>query len=98
MGPAGGSHSRQSQSFYNYCPRDILLVIADHIIETPNVIRSRSQGSFSDRKLHRRHAFATSKIDRLTDYLETIQVNSQEQLGLEGSPSGIEEDIREIGG
>jgi len=41
----------QSQGYYNYCPRDILLVIGDHIIETPNVIRSRSQESFSYRKL-----------------------------------------------
>ena len=41
----------QSQGYYNYCPRDILLVIGDHIIETPNVIRSRSQESYSYRKL-----------------------------------------------
>ena len=41
----------RSQGYYNYCPRDILLVIGDHIIETPNVIRSRSQESFSYRKL-----------------------------------------------
>jgi N-dimethylarginine dimethylaminohydrolase len=41
----------QSQGYYNYCPRDILLVIGDHIIETPNVIRSRSQESFSYRTL-----------------------------------------------
>jgi N-dimethylarginine dimethylaminohydrolase len=41
----------ESQGFYNYCPRDILLVIGDHIIETPNVIRSRSQETFSYRKM-----------------------------------------------
>jgi hypothetical protein len=41
----------QSQGYYNYCPRDILLVIGDQIIETPNVIRSRSQETFSYRKL-----------------------------------------------
>ena len=37
--------------YYNYCPRDILLVVGDQIIETPNVIRSRSQETFSYRKL-----------------------------------------------
>lgn len=41
----------QSQGYYNYCPRDILLVIGDHIIETPNVIRSRSQESLSYRNI-----------------------------------------------
>jgi N-dimethylarginine dimethylaminohydrolase len=28
----------EAQGYYNYCPRDVLLVIGDHIIETPNVI------------------------------------------------------------
>ena len=32
-----------SEGYYNYCPRDIMLVIGDQIIETPNVIRSRAQ-------------------------------------------------------
>jgi N-dimethylarginine dimethylaminohydrolase len=41
----------QSQGYYNYCPRDVLLVIGDHIIETPNVIRSRAQETFSYRSL-----------------------------------------------
>ncbi len=41
----------QSQGYYNYCPRDVLLVVGDHIIETPNVIRSRAQETFSYRKL-----------------------------------------------
>jgi N-dimethylarginine dimethylaminohydrolase len=41
----------QSQGYYNYCPRDVLLVIGDHIIETPNVIRSRAQEAFSYRTL-----------------------------------------------
>ena len=41
----------QSEGYYNYCPRDIMLVIGDHIIETPNVIRSRAQETFSYRKL-----------------------------------------------
>jgi len=41
----------QSEGYYNYCPRDIMLVIGDHIIETPNVVRSRAQESFSYRKL-----------------------------------------------
>ena len=39
------------QGYYNYCPRDILLVIGDQIIETPNVIRSRAQETFSYRAL-----------------------------------------------
>ena len=41
----------QSQGFYNYCPRDIMLVIGDRIIETPNVIRSRAQETFSYRTM-----------------------------------------------
>jgi N-dimethylarginine dimethylaminohydrolase len=41
----------ESEGYYNYCPRDVLLVIGDHIIETPNVIRSRSQETFSYRTL-----------------------------------------------
>jgi len=41
----------ESQGFYNYCPRDIMLVIGDHIIETPNVIRSRAQETLSYRTM-----------------------------------------------
>ncbi len=41
----------ESQGFYNYCPRDLMLVIGDQIIETPNVIRSRAQESFSYRAM-----------------------------------------------
>ena len=41
----------KSRGYYNYCPRDIILVIGDHIIETPNVIRSRAQESHSYRSL-----------------------------------------------
>ena len=41
----------EAQGYYNYCPRDILLVIGDRIIETPNVIRSRAQETFSYRRL-----------------------------------------------
>jgi N-dimethylarginine dimethylaminohydrolase len=41
----------EAHGFYNYCPRDILLVIADQIVETPNVIRSRAQETFSYRSL-----------------------------------------------
>ncbi len=41
----------ESEGYYNYCPRDVLLVIGDHIIETPNVIRSRAQETFSYRTL-----------------------------------------------
>ena len=41
----------ESHGYYNYCPRDILLVVGDQIIETPNVIRSRSQETFSYRSL-----------------------------------------------
>ena len=40
-----------SGGYYNLCPRDILLVIGDHIIETPNVIRSRAQETFSYRAM-----------------------------------------------
>ena len=41
----------RAQGYYNYCPRDLFLVLADQIIETPNVIRSRAQESFSYRAL-----------------------------------------------
>jgi N-dimethylarginine dimethylaminohydrolase len=41
----------EAQGYYNYCPRDILLVVADQVIETPNVIRSRAQETFSYRAL-----------------------------------------------
>ena len=41
----------EAQGYYNYCPRDIMLVIGDQIIETPNVIRSRTQETFSYRTL-----------------------------------------------
>jgi len=48
----------KTHGYYNYCPRDILLVIGDQIIETPCVIRSRAQETFSYR-------------DLLTDYLRS---------------------------
>lgn len=41
----------ESEGYYNYCPRDVLLVVGDQIIETPNVIRSRYQETFSYRSL-----------------------------------------------
>jgi len=41
----------ESEGYYNYCPRDIMLVIGDQIIETPNVIRSRAQEAFSYREI-----------------------------------------------
>lgn len=41
----------KAQGYHNYCPRDIMTVIGDHIIETPNVIRGRSFESFSYRKI-----------------------------------------------
>jgi N-dimethylarginine dimethylaminohydrolase len=41
----------ESQGYYNYCPRDVLMVVGDQIIETPNVIRSRAQETFSYRTL-----------------------------------------------
>ena len=37
----------ESEGYYNYCPRDVMMVIGDTIIETPNVIRSRYQETFS---------------------------------------------------
>jgi glycine amidinotransferase len=40
-----------TKGYYNYCPRDIMLVIGDQIIETPNVIRGRSQETFSYRRI-----------------------------------------------
>jgi glycine amidinotransferase len=40
-----------TKGYYNYCPRDILLVIGDHIIETPNAIRGRYHETFSYRQI-----------------------------------------------
>jgi glycine amidinotransferase len=40
-----------AKGFYNYCPRDVMLVIGDQIIETPNAIRGRSQETFSYRQI-----------------------------------------------
>jgi N-dimethylarginine dimethylaminohydrolase len=41
----------EAEGYYNYCPRDVLLVVGDHIIETPNVMRSRAQETYSYRTL-----------------------------------------------
>ena len=41
----------ETRGYYNYCPRDVLLVIGDTIIETPNVIRGRSLETGSYRRL-----------------------------------------------
>jgi len=41
----------ESRGYYNYCPRDIMLVIGDQIIETPSVMRSRAQETFSYRAM-----------------------------------------------
>jgi N-dimethylarginine dimethylaminohydrolase len=41
----------EAEGYYNFCPRDILLVVGDHIIETPNVIRSRALETFSYRTM-----------------------------------------------
>ena len=46
-----GTIDWECQGYYNYCPRDLMLVIGDQIIETPNVIRSRAQESFSYRNM-----------------------------------------------
>jgi N-dimethylarginine dimethylaminohydrolase len=40
-----------TKGFYNYCPRDIFLVVGDQIIETPNVIRGRMMESYSYRSI-----------------------------------------------
>jgi N-dimethylarginine dimethylaminohydrolase len=41
----------ESEGYYNYCPRDLMMVVGNQIIETPNVIRSRSQEAFSYRSI-----------------------------------------------
>ena len=41
----------ETQGYYNYCPQDVLLVVGDTIIETPNVIRGRSLETGSYRRL-----------------------------------------------
>jgi N-dimethylarginine dimethylaminohydrolase len=40
-----------TKGFYNYCPRDIFLVIGNQIIETPNTIRGRLLESYSYRRI-----------------------------------------------
>lgn len=46
-------------------------------------------GAYPKWPLHRRHAYAMSQIDRLTDYLETIQVSYPDQLGYLSYPPGL---------
>lgn len=46
-----------AEGFYNYCPRDVFLVVGDTIIETPNAIRGRYFETFAYR-------------DQLLDYCE----------------------------
>ena len=41
----------EAKGFYNYCPRDVLLVIDDLVIETPNAVRGRYHETFSYRSL-----------------------------------------------
>lgn len=41
----------KAEGYYNYCPRDIMLVIGDQIIESPNVIRSRMFETYSYRDI-----------------------------------------------
>lgn len=41
----------EAEGFYNYCPRDILLVVDDLVIETPNAVRGRYHEVFSYRPL-----------------------------------------------
>lgn len=36
-----------TKGYYNYCPRDIILVVGDQIIETPNTIRGRFLETYS---------------------------------------------------
>lgn len=46
-----GTTQWSTPGYYNYCPRDILLVLGDRLLETPNVIRGRWQETFSYRTL-----------------------------------------------
>ncbi|MBN8500267.1 MAG: hypothetical protein J0M19_03840 [Sphingomonadales bacterium] len=41
----------ESKGFYNYCPRDILLVVDDLVIETPNAMRGRYHETLAYRSL-----------------------------------------------
>jgi len=41
----------KAQGYHNFCPRDIMTVIADRIIESPSVVRSRMFETFSYRDL-----------------------------------------------
>lgn len=43
--------SWQAKGFYNYCPRDVFLVIGDRIIESPNAMRGRYHESFGYRDI-----------------------------------------------
>ncbi len=40
-----------SQGYYNYCPRDIITVVGDLLLETPNVIRGRYFETFTYRSI-----------------------------------------------
>jgi scyllo-inosamine-4-phosphate amidinotransferase 1 len=41
----------QTDGFYNYCPRDVLLTIGDLVLESPMVLRSRFLETFAYRSL-----------------------------------------------
>lgn len=41
----------EAAGYYNYCPRDVMLVLGDRIIEAPSVIRSRWLETFSYREI-----------------------------------------------
>ena len=62
----------ESEGYYNYCPRDIMLVIGDQIIETPNVMRSRAQESFSYRKLDLLYLVSGTGNELGGQWLQTI--------------------------
>ncbi len=75
-----------SEGYYNLCPRDILLVIGDHIIETPNVIRSRAQETFSYRTMMVDYLSKSIGSDWIDMNLFSINPNlvvvDQDQTGL----------------
>ena len=46
-----GTPSWQSDGFYDYCPRDVLLTVGNTIVETPMVLRSRFLEPFAYKRL-----------------------------------------------
>ncbi|MBL4647910.1 MAG: inosamine-phosphate amidinotransferase 1 [Gammaproteobacteria bacterium] len=75
----------ESEHYFSYCPRDIMLAIGDMIIETPNVFQSRYFETFEYKEILLRYMQSGTKWisapkPRLTE--ETYNTHNFQQLAL----------------